>query len=200
MLTIQSTTFVPGISGRQITEFLLNCSDERYRRWWPGTHLQLHVPTRGAGDHLGDVVFMDEYVGTRRLRMTGVVVQAVRGRLLSWQLKRGIRLPVRLTLELTDRADGVAVRHTIRAGLRGVGGVGRVLDPLLRRYFSPAFAAAMDEHVMTEFLLLADHLAAPQPHGSRSADPRSVCRGTIASTRRLPLSCRMKSTTGSISV
>jgi hypothetical protein len=52
------------------------------------------------------------------------------------------------------------VRHTIRAGFRGVG---RVLDPLLRRYFSPAFAAAMDQHVKTEFPLLADHLAAPQP-------------------------------------
>jgi hypothetical protein len=37
MLTIQSTIFVAGITGRKISDFLLNCTDERYRGWWPGT-------------------------------------------------------------------------------------------------------------------------------------------------------------------
>jgi hypothetical protein len=46
--------------------------------------------------------------------------------------------------------------HTIRAGF---GGVRRVLDPLLRLYFSAEFAAAMDEQARTEFPLLRDHLA-----------------------------------------
>jgi hypothetical protein len=43
MLTIQSTIFVAGITGRGISDFLLNCTDERYRGWWPGTHLRLHA-------------------------------------------------------------------------------------------------------------------------------------------------------------
>lgn len=160
MLTIQTSTFVPGASGREITDFLLDCDDERYRRWWPGTHLALHPLARGGADHVGDVVLMDEYVGRRHLRMAAVVVQAVPGRLLVWRLRRGVRLPIRLTLELDDRAGGVAVRHTIRAGF---GGIGRVLDPLLRFYFSPAFAAAMDDHVRTEFPMLADRLGAGSP-------------------------------------
>jgi hypothetical protein len=156
MLTIESTTFVPGISGRGITDFLLNCSDERYRRWWPGTHLQFHTLAPGDADHVGDVVFMDEYIGRRRVRLTGVVVQAVPGKRLVWQLKRGIRLPVRLILELADRDGGVDLSHTVRAGLPGIG---RVLDPMLRLYFSPGFAAALDDHVKTEFPLLADRLS-----------------------------------------
>lgn len=107
---------------------------------------------------------MDEYVGRRRVRMTGVVVEAVPGSKIIWQLKQEVRLPVRLLLELTDRDGGVAVRHTIRAGLSGVG---RLLDPLLRRYFSPEFAAAMDQHVQTEFPLLRDRLAGPRPDPDR---------------------------------
>jgi hypothetical protein len=35
ILTIQSTIFVAGITGRHIADFLLNCTDEHYRRWWP---------------------------------------------------------------------------------------------------------------------------------------------------------------------
>ena len=36
--------------------------------------------------------------------------------------------------------------------------MGRILDPLLRLYLSSDFAAAMDEHVHTEFPLIRDRL------------------------------------------
>ena len=60
MVTIESQFFVARIGGREITDFLLDCTDDRYRRWWPGTHLALHAVSRGR-DHVGDVVLMDEY-------------------------------------------------------------------------------------------------------------------------------------------
>jgi hypothetical protein len=167
MLTIESRFFVARISGREITDFLLDCTDDRYQRWWPGTHLELHALTRGP-DHVGDAVLMDEYVGKRRVRMLGIVVQVVPGQKIVWQLRKGVRLPVWLTLELADRDWGVDLRHTITVGFRGVG---RVLDPLFRRYFSAEFAAAMDEHARTEFALLRDHLAETRRsshHGRRS--------------------------------
>ena len=158
MVTIESQFFVARIGGREITDFLLDCTDDRYRQWWPGTHLALHAVSRGC-DHVGDVVLMDEYVGKRRLRMLAIVVQVVPGQKVTWQLRKGLRLPVWLTLELADRDGGVDLRHTITAGFRGVG---RVLDPLIRRYLSAEFAAAMDEHARTEFALLRDHLAEPR--------------------------------------
>jgi hypothetical protein len=69
-------------------------------------------------------------------------------------------LPVRLTLELAERWRSRPAAH--RHG--GLPWRRRVLDPLLRRYFSAEFAAAMDEHARTEFPLLRDHLAQDSPH------------------------------------
>ena len=101
----RSRFFVARISGREVIDFLLDCTDDRYRQWWPGTHLELHALTRGR-DHLGDVALMDEYVGKRRVRMLGIVVQVVPGKKIVWQLRKGVRLPVWLTLELADRDGG----------------------------------------------------------------------------------------------
>ncbi|MGB8380978.1 MAG: hypothetical protein WCG47_06935 [Dermatophilaceae bacterium] len=157
MLTVESRMQVTGLSGREVTDFLLNPTDAAYQAWWPGTHLRFHRRKPGGPDHVGDVVFMDELVGSRRLRMSGVVESAEPGTAIVWRLRTGIRLPVRLALALTDQVDGVAIRHTITAGWTGPG---RLLDPLLRLYFSPRFAAAMDIHAHTEFSRLRDHLRA----------------------------------------
>src|SRR5512133_3440788 len=97
MLTIESRFFVAQISGREVTDFLLDCTDDRYQQWWPGTHLELHAVTHGR-DHVGDVVLMDEYVGKRRVRMLAVDAEAVPGYTLAWQLRQPVRLPVWFTV------------------------------------------------------------------------------------------------------
>lgn len=155
MLTIESRVTVPDLTGAEVTSFLLECSDERYRAWWPGVHLQLHQVAAGRADHVGETVLMDEFIGTRRVSMNCVVVQVDPGRKLLWQLKKGIRLPVWLTLRLTDGVDGVTIHHAITAGWTGWR---RWLDPLFRLYFTPNFAAAMDRHAHTEFARLRDLL------------------------------------------
>ena len=152
MLTLQTSVDVDGITAAEIFDFLADPDDESYQAWWPGTHLQLHALERGP-DHVGDVIYMDEYVGMRRLRMTALVTEAIRPRKLTWQLKKGLLLPAWLSLEFQDRDGGVKITHTTRAGLRGVG---RILDPLLRLAFSKRFARELDEHVRTEFPRLRD--------------------------------------------
>ncbi len=154
MLTLETRLHVEDLTAQEIWDVLAHPSDRAYREWWPGTHLAFHPLTAGA-DRVGDVVDMDEYVGARRLRMRGVVREAVPGRRLAWQLRRGIPLPARLTLDLEDDARGVRIVHTVEAGLRGPG---RVLDPLVGLHFSRSFAAALEEHVRTEFPLLRDRL------------------------------------------
>jgi len=163
VLTIESRIVVPGLTGSEITTYLLDCTDAGYQAWWPGVHLQLHPLAAGGVDHVGDVVLMDEFIGSRHVRMTGVIVQVTPGRMIVWQLKKGIKLPVKLALELTDQHADVAIHHTITAGWTGLG---RVLDPLFRLYFSRRFAAAMDEHVRKEFPLLRDRLHAAPTDGS----------------------------------
>ncbi len=48
-------------------------------------------------------------------------------------------------------------------------GIGRLLDPIFRIYFSPRFERAMDEHVRAEFPRLRDMLRAEErPPSSRA--------------------------------
>ena len=154
MLTLETTISMDGVTGIEVFDFLANPDDESYRAWWPGTHLEFHPVARGE-DHVGDIVYMDEYVGSRRLRMSAIVREARPGKTLVWQLKKGISLPARLCLELDDHDGGMTIRHTTRAGFRGAG---RVLDPALRLLLSRSFAHELDQHVRTEFPLLRDLL------------------------------------------
>jgi len=89
MLAIESRVTVPVLTASEVTGFLLDCSDAAYQKWWPGVHLHLHLHlyplASGRADHVGDTVFMDEFVGSRRLRMTAVVVHAEPGRKISWR-------------------------------------------------------------------------------------------------------------------
>ena len=71
------------------------------------------------------------------------------------QLRKGIKLPARLSLELKDCEGGVEITHTVRAGFRGLG---RVLDPSLKFIMSERFARDLNDHVQTEFPLLRDLL------------------------------------------
>jgi len=150
MITMQSRVRVPGINGAQLLDFMLNCTDDRYQAWWPGTHLAMHT-VEGRPEEVGSVIYMDEYVGRRRLRMKAVVAEVLPGSRVVWQFKQGIRLPARLILETAGEDGGILLTHTLEAGFRGPG---RLLDPLLRLYLSPAFEQAMDEHARTEFPML----------------------------------------------
>ena len=174
MITLETAIHVDGLRGRDVTDFLLSCTDEQYRRWWPGTHLQFHT-LRRRPESVGNLVYMDEYVGRRRLRLRATVTDAVPGSRIVWQFRWGVPLPAWLRLDLADDETGVTIRHTIRAG---VAGIGRILDPLLRRYASPRFARDLDAHVRTEFPKLRDLLAdsAPALVGSATGRATSAAR------------------------
>jgi hypothetical protein len=165
VITLQSHVHLDGITARQITDFLLDPRDDTYRAWWPGTHLEFHVISRApAGDHVGDLVWMDELVGQRRVSMVAEVVEAVPGERLVWRLRRwGVRLPLRVAVALRTDNAGVSLTHTISAGWRGPG---RLVDPVWRLYFSESFAREMDQHARTEFPMLRDLLASGGPRRS----------------------------------
>ena len=166
MLVLETQMVVEGLTGRQITDFLLTGGDDRYQAWWPGTHVQFHVLEHGTrADHVGDVVLMDELIGTRRVRMAAEVIEVVPGEKVEWQLQiRRHRVPARLTLQLRTLDHGVELRHTITAGWSGLG---RILDPLWRLYFTRSFARALDRHVHVEFPLLRELLRREASDGRR---------------------------------
>jgi hypothetical protein len=163
MITLEATVNLKGVTGSAITDFMIACSDERYRAWWPGTHLRFHTLRRRPG-HIGDLVYMDEYVGRRRLRMRASVEVSVPGRRIVWRPRLLVPLPARIVLDLEGTTVSLRLTHRLVAGFRGAA---RFLDFLVRPFLSKAFAAAMDEHAQTEFTklagLLARHDNAPSP-------------------------------------
>jgi hypothetical protein len=72
MIRLQSQLHIDGIRGNEIVGFLLACTDQAFQAWWPGTHLQLHTHVHYPNS-VGNIVFMDEFIGQRRIQMLGVV-------------------------------------------------------------------------------------------------------------------------------
>ena len=134
---------------------MLNCTDADYQNWWPGTHLAFHT-IRHVPRDLGSLVLFDEYVGKRRLRFEGVVVENVPGKKMAWQMKKVIKLPGWLILNFADSAEGVTITHKLAVGFTGVG---RILDPLLRVFLPESFEKELANHAHTEFHKLAEILA-----------------------------------------
>lgn len=154
MIELETQIHVPSLRAQEITDFFLTCDDAAYQRWWPGTHLSLHN-LDGEPGRIGSLVYMDEFVGRRRVRMTGEIREFIPGKRIVWQLRQFIRLPVRLTLELADESDGVRITHSVRAGF---GSAGRVFDSILNLWFDEVFRRDLDEHVRLEFPLLRDNV------------------------------------------
>jgi hypothetical protein len=98
---------------------------------------------------------MDEFVGKRRIKMTGIITEALPGKKITWQFKKVFRLPAWLSVELVNDGTGVTLTHTIRAGFEGIG---QIFDPILRLYFTDEFERAMDQHARKEFPVLGDLL------------------------------------------
>lgn len=155
MIVLQTRINVKGISGNDICGFMLHCTDEDYQQWWSGTHLAFHTIKRYP-DHLGNVVLFDEFVGKQRLRFEGVVTDMIPAKKLVWQLRKVVRLPAWLSLDLEDNPDGVEITHTLSIGFNGAG---KILDPLLRMFMPKEFDRELEEHAQTEFRKLAEFLS-----------------------------------------
>jgi hypothetical protein len=56
MLTLITKVTVKGVSGKAICDFMLDCTDEAYQKWWDGVHLAFHTLKRYPND-IGNRVF-----------------------------------------------------------------------------------------------------------------------------------------------
>jgi len=149
---------VPNATSEQFYDFMINPSDQRYSEWWKDEHLQFHIVKHGEDNHLGDVVFMDEYLGkNRRLTFFAVVVTANRPNKIEWQMRKaGFRLPAVVELELQNSGQGVKLKHELRIGYSGAG---KLLDTFIMLYFNKSFQEALEEHCKIEWFKLAEYLA-----------------------------------------
>jgi hypothetical protein len=144
-------------------EYLTEPTDASYRSWWPGVHRRFQIVRRGDREsHVGDVVFMDEQVGSRRLAARWTVVCTERDQLMSWQLTRRVRLPAWLDISLVDHGPDLELTHVIRVGYASR--AGRLLDPVLQLMFPPDYRREVTEHAQEEFPRLAAVIRARPNH------------------------------------
>ena len=149
---------IPNAKAEQFYDFMINPCNEHYRNWWKGEHLQFYIVKHGNNrNHLGDIVFMDEYLGeNRRLTFFAVVITADRHNKIEWQMKKaGFRLPAVVELELNDTNESVRLKHELRIGYSGLG---KLLDPLIKLYFNNSFRKSLEEHCRIEWFKLAEYL------------------------------------------
>ena len=168
MFSFATQAHVEGLRARDVYEFFLDSTESDFQAWFPGVHLGYRV-VRGAASHVGRVIQFDQNIGPYRVRETARIVEAVPYRRFVRQVIRGFQLPIFVTFDLADEARGVRITHTIQAGHPGLG---RVLDPLYRLYFTRKFLAALDEHVLAELLLLPNVVKRTSDDGSKSAVAR----------------------------
>jgi hypothetical protein len=148
---------VPNATAEQFYDFMIESCDQRYSEWWPGEHLHFHIIKNNRSNHLGDTVFMDEYLGKEHhLTFFALVRIANRPNKILWQMKKlRIRLPAFVEIEWNDSDDGVEVKHELRLGFSGIG---KILDPFIRLYFNQSFQQALRDHCEIEWFRLAEYL------------------------------------------
>ena len=154
MITFKTVTQVKGLTSSRFCEFMINCNDTDYQRWWPETHLQFHTIIRYPGE-IGNIVYFDEYIGTTRLQTKAVVKRYEPGRLIEWQMKRFILLPVKILISVQMLPVGLEIQHVVSIGFDGILSI---LDPLFRILIPKNLENNLDGHVRTEFCKLTSLL------------------------------------------
>lgn len=155
MIIIKSEIILKGVKGKDISDFLINCTDKDYQNWWSGTHLSYHTIKQQHLKYIGNIIFCDEYIGKYRFISKGLIIKYIAGKEIIWQMLRIIKLPVWLTIRFEDISEGVKITHTIAAGYKRIG---RILDVIFKMYLSNAFKKEMKKHFYIEFNKLRDIL------------------------------------------
>lgn len=155
MVTLKTIVNVKGITSKDIYNFMLNCTDEDYQRWWKGTHLLCHTVKQYPGN-IGNVIYVDEYLGRYRLKGQAVITRLTPYSEMVYQIKKIFKLPAWFTMKFEDVEDGINIIHIVEAGFHGIG---KIFDPLIRLYLSDEYEANLNAHAQEEFPKLAALLA-----------------------------------------
>ncbi len=154
MIGFSAEVNVAQLTGEQISNFLLKCSDHQYQSWLPGTHLSYHI-LKSNSNTIGSIYCFDEFVGPYRLRFNARISGYIPGQFLEWQLIRIIPLPAKLSLRFVDTASGTRLTHQISIGFRGIG---KLLDAIIKLLIPKDLEFFLNDHARHEFTLLSEVL------------------------------------------
>ena len=152
MICFQTEVNVAQLTGKQISDFMLHCTDPQYQKWWPSTHFSYHI-RRSNNKTIGNIYYFDEFVGPYRLRFKARISAYIPGQFLEWQLIRIIPLPAKLSLRFADTAVGTQLTHQLSIGFRGIG---KLLDTIIKSLIPKDLGSFLNDHARHEFALLSE--------------------------------------------
>lgn len=155
MIVFKTEVEIKNVSPEQITDFMIDCTDEKYSRWWPGVHIAFHTIKRKPGN-IGNLVYFDEFVDRRRLKFKATVEEYERGKIICWRMVKMIPLPAYLTIETEKWEGGTKLVHTLAIGFNGMF---RFLNPMIKFFIPSGMEKELDEHAKIEFPALTGLLA-----------------------------------------
>lgn len=155
MITLKTIVNVKGITSKDIYDFMLNCTDADYQKWWKGTHLICHTVKKYPGD-IGNLVYADEFVGKYRFKGYVVITGLVPYSEMVYQIKKFVKLPAWFKMQFEDLDDGINIVHIVEAGFNGIG---KIFDPIFRLFLNEDFENHLNAHAHEEFPKLAEMLA-----------------------------------------
>ncbi|HBU13120.1 MAG TPA: hypothetical protein DEB31_10515 [Clostridiales bacterium] len=151
---------IPNANAEGFYSFMVNPADDVYQKWLPGEHYKFHIIKKSDETPLGDLIYYDEILGTAKHRLAffaKVTVADHPNRIVYQMRKFGLNLPGYLDITFSGTAGGLALRHEVRIGWRGIGAM---IDPFLKLFFNRSFFAALEGHCSREWACLAELLDA----------------------------------------
>lgn len=149
---------IPNATAESFYDFMINPTDDLYQKWLPEEHWVFHIVKKRQENHLGDLVFYDEILGTKKHRLTfyATIIIADRPNKIVYQMhKFGLKLPGYLDIEFINTSHGISLKHEVRIGWHGVGSI---IDPIIKLFYNKSFFYALEGHCKREWSCLAEIL------------------------------------------
>ena len=157
MITHTMESKLPGARASGFYDFMVNPPPEVYARWLPDEHHEFHIVKQSTTTPVGDLIYFDQHIGRKhRLRFHAITRVADKPKRILYQMRKfGLNLPGYLDLQFCDSEDGLLLTETIRIGL---GGIGKLLDLVIRLVFNKPFFNEMNKHHKREWANLTEVL------------------------------------------
>ena len=152
MFVLHTNVYIKKLKSKSICKFLINCTDDLYQKWWPGTHFVFHT-LKSYSNIIGNIVIFDEYIGKSRIKTKAKIIKYIPEKEIIWQMIKLIKLPIFVRIKLSDTNNGVKIKHSIYAGFKGISSI---FDFIFRLFLSKKFVKELDNHVKYEFNKLKD--------------------------------------------
>lgn len=154
MLIHIMTSELEDAKAEQFYAFMIEPVPEIYRHWLPEEHHEFYIVKRGKKTPVGDLIYYDQHISkSHRLAFNAIIRVAKKPDKIVMQMRKfGINLPAYLDLEFHDTPNHLLLKEEIRIGF---GGVGKILDPIIKLFFNKMFFDALNGHHKREWTCLA---------------------------------------------